>query len=77
MIKFVKLTRAYSEQPIYFNVASIESFSVRMTDDKEDGAYITTTTMRDGDVPIIVKETCERIYSMLYWEEIGDDRASE
>lgn len=77
MIKFVKLTRAYNEQPIYFNVASIESFSAHMTDDKEDGAYITTTTMRGDDVPIIVKETCERIYHMLYWEEIGDDGKSE
>lgn len=77
MIKFVKLTLAHNEQPIYVNVASIESFRAHVTDDKEDGSYVATTSMRGDDAPIIVKETCERIYHMLYWEEIGDDGKSE
>ena len=63
MIKFVKLTLAHNEQPIYVNVASIESFRAHVTDDKEDGAYLSTTSMRGDDAPIIVKETCERIYT--------------
>ena len=54
MIKFVKLTLAHNEQPIYVNVASIESFRAHVTDDKEDGAYLSTTSMRGDDAPIIV-----------------------
>ena len=77
MVKFIKLTLAHNEQSIFINVSSIESFRAHFSDDKEDGACIATTTMRGDDGPIIVKETCERIYHLLYWEEIGDDRTSE
>nr|DAE98505.1 MAG TPA: Flagellar and Swarming motility protein [Bacteriophage sp.] len=73
MVKFIKLTLAHNEQPIYVNVASIESFRAHMTDDKEDGSYVSTTSMRGDDAPIIVKETCDRIYHSLYWEDIEND----
>lgn len=77
MIKFIKLTLAHNERPIYVNAACIESFYAHTTDDKEDGSCIVTTSMSGDDGAIIVKETCDRIYHALYWEEIGDDGKSE
>lgn len=77
MVKLIKLTLAHNEQSIYLNFACIESFRAHMTDDKEDGSCITTTTMRGDDTPIIVKETCDRIYHSLYWEDIENDSSSK
>lgn len=76
MIKFIKLTLAHNDSSIYVNVASIESFRAHVTDDKEDGASITTTSMSAEDAPIIVKETCESIYHSLYWEDFDDVKST-
>ena len=77
MIKFVKLTLAHNEQPIYVNVASIESFRAHVTDDKEDGSYVSTTSMRVTMHLSLLKRHANVSYHMLYWEEIGDDGKSE
>lgn len=74
MIKFIKLTLAHNEQPIWLNVACIESFRAHINSDgKEDGSYVSTTSMSGEDTPFIMKETCERIYHTLYFEEFDND----
>ena len=72
MVKFIKLTLAHNDCSIYINVAAIESFRAHATDDKEDGASITTISMSSEDAPIIVKETCDSIYHSLYWEDFDN-----
>lgn len=71
-MKFVKLTRFYSEDnaPIYINMALVETIVDKTDDGKVVGSIIGMASMQSDDVGIVVKETYDEIMNLLYWEEI-------
>lgn len=72
-MKFVKLTRFYSEDnaSIYINMALVETIVDKTDDGKVVGSIIGMASMQSDDAGIVVKETYDEIMNLLYWEEIN------
>lgn len=72
-MKFVKLTRFYSEDnaSIYINMALVETIVDKTDDGKVVGSIIGMVSMQSDDAGIVVKETYSEIMNLLYWEEIN------
>jgi len=72
MSKFLKLTRASSDKPIYINFDNVYSFS------NDDGDNTTVRYLENGSYKYMsIKESAEEIFNMLNGSEDVYDKLTD